>query len=131
MSHPVVLFDGVCNFCNSTINFLIRQDKKGILHFATLQSPSGQQLLKQYGLPLENFESFVVLEKGKAYTGSTASLKVCRQLPWYWQWTRIFWVVPRPFRDAVYNFIARHRYQWFGKKDQCMLPDEKIKERFI
>jgi predicted DCC family thiol-disulfide oxidoreductase YuxK len=76
MSHPLVLFDGVCNFCNGMINFAIRQDKNDVLRFAALQSTAGQKLLQQYGLPTGNHESFILLDKGQAYTRSTASLKV-------------------------------------------------------
>ena len=129
--HPIVLFDGVCNFCNSTVNFLLKQDKHVVLKFAALQSDAGQLLLRQYKLPPDNFDSFILIENGKAYKSSTAGLRLYNKLPWYWKWTQIFWIVPRPIRDAVYNLIARNRYRWFGKKDSCMIPSASIRSRFL
>lgn len=131
MDHPVVLFDGVCNFCNGMVNFLIRQDKGQKLRFAALQSEAGQKLLEQYRLPKENFNSFILIQNGKAYKSSTAGLRLYSTLPWYWKWTQIFWMVPKPVRDAVYGFVARNRYKWFGKKDQCMLPTPDVRNRFL
>ena len=129
--HPIVLFDGVCNFCNSTVNFLLKQDKNVVLKFAAFQSDAGQLLLRQYKLPPDNFDSFILIENGKAYKSSTAGLRLYNKLPWYWKWTQIFWIVPRPIRDAVYNIIARNRYRWFGKKDSCMIPSASIRSRFL
>jgi predicted DCC family thiol-disulfide oxidoreductase YuxK len=130
-SRSIVLFDGVCNFCNSTINFLIRQDQKKVFQFATLQSEAGQQFLKKYNLPTKDFDSFVLIDDGKAYKSSTAGLRLYNKLPWYWKWTQLFWVVPKPARDAVYDFVAKNRYKWFGKKDACMIPKPEVKERFL
>ena len=131
MEHPVVLFDGVCNFCNGMVNFLIRQDKKGIFRFAALQSETGQKLLEQHHLPKTDFDSFVLIENGKVYTSSTAGLRLYGKLPWYWKWTQLFWIIPRPLRNAVYALIARNRYRWFGKKEQCMLPTPDVRSRFL
>ena len=128
---PIILFDGVCNFCNGAVNFIIRQDKRRHMRFAALQSTAGQALLRQYHLPLHDFETFILIDKDKAYQKSTAALKVARYLPWYWQWLQIFRVVPRFIRDAVYNYIATHRYHWFGKQTACMLPSPEVKERFL
>jgi predicted DCC family thiol-disulfide oxidoreductase YuxK len=128
---PVILFDGVCNFCNGAINFIIRQDRKGVFRFAALQSPAGQQLLQQYGLPTHSFDSFILIEKGKVFMSSTAGLKLYSRLPWYWKWTQAFWIVPRSIRDAVYNLIARNRYKWFGRKEQCMVPGPELRSRFL
>jgi predicted DCC family thiol-disulfide oxidoreductase YuxK len=130
-SNPVILFDGVCNYCNSMVNFVLRQDKKQSIRFATLQSPIAQTLLEQYGLPKDDFDSFVFIENNQAYLQSTAALKVMHHLPWYWKWTKAFWIVPRFARDRVYNFIARHRYRWFGKKESCMIPTPEIRNRFL
>lgn len=129
--HPVILFDGVCNFCNSVVNFTIRQDKKGVFRFAALQLPAGQALLKKYELPTHSFDSFILIDKGKAYKSSTAGLKLYGMLPWYWKWTQVFWIVPRFLRDAVYNTIARNRYKWFGRQEQCMVPTPQLKSRFL
>jgi predicted DCC family thiol-disulfide oxidoreductase YuxK len=129
--HPTILFDGVCNFCNAGINFIIKQDRKKVFRFATLQSEAGQKLSEQYRLPTKNFQSFVLIDKGKAYTKSTAGFKVYGQLPWYWKWTQLFWIVPRFITDAVYDFIARNRYKWFGKKESCIIPTADVRERFL
>lgn len=130
-SNPVILFDGVCNYCNSMINFVIRQDKKQQMRFATLQSDIAQNLLEYYGLSKDNFDSFVFIENGQAYLQSTAALKVLNRLPWYWQWTQLFRVIPKFIRDSVYNFIAKRRYKWFGKKESCMIPTPEVKSRFL
>ena len=92
---------------------------------------AGQQLLQKHQLPTEQFNSFVLIENGRAYTKSTAGLKVYRSLPWYWLWTQIFWIVPRFIRDAVYDLIAKNRYKWFGKKEECMVPTAEIRGRFL
>jgi len=128
---PVILFDGVCNFCNGAVNFVLKQDKKGIFNFAALQSAAGQKLLQQYNLAMKDFDSFVLIENGKVYKKSTASLRVMNQLPWYWKEAQILRIVPRFLRDAIYDFIAKNRYKWFGKKEQCMIPTPEMRNRFL
>ncbi len=131
MEHPVVLFDGVCNFCNGAVNYIIRQDKKDVFRFTALQSEAGQQLLEHHKLPRQHFDSFILVEKGKIYKASTAGLKIYGRLPWYWKWTQVFWIVPAFIRDAVYHFIARNRYKWFGKKESCMIPGPEVRKKFL
>jgi len=128
---PIILFDGVCNYCNSMVNFIIGQDTQKRFVFAPLQSISGQQLLRDHHLPFNDFDSFVLIDHGKAYMRSSASLNVFKKLPWYWKWTQFFWIVPPFLRDAVYNVIARNRYKWFGKKEACMIPGPELKARFL
>ncbi|HZH64002.1 MAG TPA: thiol-disulfide oxidoreductase DCC family protein [Flavisolibacter sp.] len=130
-NHPVVLFDGVCNFCNASINFIIKQDTKKKFHFAALQSEAGQKLLEEYGLPKEGFDSFVLIDKGRVYKKSSAGLRVYGKLAWYWRWSQAFWLAPQFLRDAVYDLIAKNRYKWFGKKEACMIPGAEVKERFL
>ena len=125
------MFDGVCNLCNGVVKLVIRQDKKGYFKLAPLQSDVGQELLKKHELPQKNFETFLVLEGGKVYQKSAAALKVARHFRWYWQWVQVLWLLPAPARDAVYSFIARHRYQWFGKRDACMIPNANTQKRFL
>ena len=129
--HPVILFDGICNFCNSLVNFIIRQDKKKIFRFAALQSVTGKKLLEQYKINWEETDSLVLVDNGRAYQKSTAALRLYNQLPWYWKWTQVFRIVPKFIRDGVYKFIARNRYKWFGKKEECMVPTAEVKERFL
>lgn len=129
--HPVILFDGVCNLCNSSVQFVIRRDKKGSFRFASLQGRSGQQYLQQYHLPVDAFNSFVLIENNKVYTRSTAALRVARQLGGGWKLLYGFIVIPRFIRDAVYNLVAKNRYRWFGKKEACMIPSPELKARFL
>ena len=128
---PIILFDGVCNFCNSAINFLIRQDKKKQFLFAPLQSETGQKLKRLYNLSSIAPDSFILIDGNHAYLRSSATLKVLSKLPWYWRWTQAFWIVPGFIRNAIYNVIARNRYRWFGRKESCMIPGPEVKARFL
>ena len=98
--------------------------------FASLQSVYGQNLLKQFNLPADTFNSFILFEDGKIYTRSTAALKMFSQLK-NWGWVKIFWAVPKFIRDAIYNLIAKNRYKWFGKKEECWVPTPDLKARFL
>jgi len=129
--NPIILFDGVCNFCNGAINFVLKQDKKGVFHFAPLQSEAAQKLLRQYNLSTKDFDSFVLIDNGKVYKKSSASLRVMNKLPWYWKEVQLFRIVPTIFRDTIYDFIAKNRYKWFGKKEQCMVPTPEMRSRFL
>lgn len=128
---PVILFDGVCNLCNGSVQYVIRHDKEGYYRFASLQSQAGQQFLRQYNLPAQDFNSFVLIEDGKVYTRSTAALKVAKKLSGMVKLLYGFIIVPAFIRDGVYNLISRNRYKWFGKKDSCMIPTPALKQRFL
>ena len=129
--HPIILFDGVCNYCNSMVNFIIRQDKEKIFRFAPLQSEAGQKIIEQFNLPSKNFDSFILVENDKIYFRSDAALRLYNLLPVTWKWTQVFWSIPPFIRDGVYNLIAKNRYKWFGKKDECMVPTPEVRERFL
>ncbi len=129
--HHIILFDGVCNYCNSMVNFVLLQDKKKKFLFAPLQSVAAQKLLEEYHLPKSDFDSFVFIDDGKTYLSSSAALKVMGKLPWYWQWTQVFWIIPKPLRNWVYSIIAKNRYKWFGKKEVCMVPTPEVRSRFL
>lgn len=129
--HPVILFDGVCNLCNGTVQFLIRNDRQGILRFAPLQSQAGLRLQQQYGLSQASLSSVILIDEGRVYLRSSAALRLTRYLPWYWKTLRAFYLIPTPLRDAAYNLIARNRYRWFGKRESCMIPGEDVRERFF
>lgn len=131
VNHPVILFDGVCNLCNGSVQYVIKHDKQGLFRFASLQSDGGQKLLQQYQLPQNDFTSFVLLENNEVYTRSTAALKVARKLSGFVKLLYGFIIVPAFIRDAVYNFIAKNRYKWFGKQESCMIPTPELKERFL
>lgn len=129
--HPVILFDGVCNFCNSTINFVMRKNKKRNIKFTTLQSFAGTQLLQQYGFAENDLQSFIFIENGKAYNKSSAALRVCKYLSGGWRLCYAFLIVPKFIRDGVYDFVAKNRYKWFGKREECMIPTQDMKARFL
>jgi predicted DCC family thiol-disulfide oxidoreductase YuxK len=131
IDQPIILFDGVCNFCNSSVNFVIKRDKKALIQFATLQSEAGNKILQAFSLPTTEMNSFVFIENGKAFTQSTAALKVCRYLGAGWPLCYGFIIVPKFIRDGIYNWIAKNRYKWFGVKDQCMIPTPEVKARFL
>lgn len=127
----VVLFDGVCHLCNSSVNFIIRHDPRKQFKFTPLQSSTGQDLLREYGLATENFETVVLIEDRKSYTRSTAALRVARRLNNLWPLTYMFIIIPQFMRDAIYVLIAKNRYKWFGKREICMMPTPDVKERFL
>ena len=127
----IVIFDGVCNFCNRWVQLIIRYDKKDIFRFTPLQSLIGQQLLAQAGEQKINPESVVLIENGKYYFHSSAALRIFFHLSGLWKLLIILYIVPVFIRDAAYNFLARNRYRWFGKREICMVPDEKVKAKFL
>lgn len=127
----IILFDGICNLCNGTVQFIIKRDKKNLFRFASLQGDFGQETLKRLGMPVTNPHSFVLMEGDKIYTHSTGALRVLKHLGPFWSILYIFILVPRFIRDGVYNFIARNRYNWFGKKETCYLPTPNLKDKFL
>ena len=127
----VILFDGVCNFCNGAVNFTIKRDKNKMIKFAALQSEVGRSLIRHYGLPENDMRSFLLIENGKLYSKSTAALKVCRYLKGLWPLCYGFIIVPAFIRNAVYDLIARNRYKWFGQKEECMVPTPDVRARFL
>ena len=130
-SSPIILFDGICNLCNRSVQFIIKHDKEKVYRFAAFQSKAGQKLLQQYNLPLKQFSSFLLIENNKAYSQSTAALKVAKNLSGLVKLAVVFNIVPAGIRNIVYNFVARNRYQWFGKKESCMVPTQDLKARFL
>jgi predicted DCC family thiol-disulfide oxidoreductase YuxK len=129
--HPIILFDGICNLCNVAIQYVIKHDSEAVFQFASLQSEAGQNLLKEYNLPHNNFNSFVLIEEDKVYTKSTAALKVAKQLNGGIKLLYGFIIVPAFIRNCVYNIIASNRYKWFGKKNECMIPTPSLQSRFL
>ncbi len=128
---PVILFDGVCNLCNGSVQFVIKHDKAGLFKFASLQSEAGQQLLSNHSMSGTELSSFILIKDEKVYTRSTAALLVAKQLTGVVKYLYIFSVIPTFIRDGVYNFIARNRYRWFGKKESCMVPSKDMLARFL
>lgn len=129
--HPVVFFDGVCNLCNSSVQFIIKRDKKKQFYFASLQGEAGQALLKKFNLSTSHFNSFILVQDEQVYTKSTAVLKLLKLLGGWWKLLYAFIIIPPFIRDGVYSFIAVNRYRWFGKRESCMLPTTELKSRFL
>lgn len=129
--NPVILFDGQCHLCNGFVAFVIRRDPKARFHFAPLQSETGRRLLNESGFQQPTDESVVLIEAGKGTVESTAVLQVFRFLRFPWNLLYGFILVPRPIRDAVYQWVARNRYRWFGKSEICMVPREEWQEMFL
>ena len=127
---PVIVFDGVCNLCTGSVQFILKRDKEKKFLFAPLQSVYGQDILKQFDLPTNKFNSFLLFDNGEIFTRSTAALKIFQQLNG-WKWVKILWIFPKFIRDAVYNLIAKNRYKWFGKKEECWLPTPELNARFL
>lgn len=128
----IILFDGICNLCNGSVIFILRHEKDPVFQFASIQSETGKELLEWCGLPSNYNQAVVYIENGKVYLGSTAALKIGQGLIFPWSLLSfVGFVVPKFIRDWVYNQIAQHRYQWFGKKDVCMVPTESLRARFL
>ncbi|WP_037283480.1 thiol-disulfide oxidoreductase DCC family protein [Saccharibacillus sacchari] len=128
----VVLIDGVCHFCQGAVRFIVKRDPKGVFNFASLQSELGTRLSGGEGFEASGEPNTLVLvEKGRRYVRSTAALRIARKLRFPWPLLYALIIVPRPLRDAVYRYIARNRYRWFGKDDVCPLPPPGVRERFL
>ena len=130
-NRPIILFDGVCNFCSSSVQFVIKRDPKGKFSFCQLQSPKGKALLKLHGVSDNDLSSVILIQNNKTYQKSSAALQVARQLNKAWPLLSVFLILPAFIRDQVYDFIGNHRYKWFGKKAVCWIPDKNISGRFL
>lgn len=128
--NSIVLFDGVCNFCNGSVNFIIRNDPEKRFRFAALQSEAGQELRAKYGIG-EDVDSIVLIEEGKAYTHSTAGLRIAKTLGGIWSLGYVGIIIPAFIRDLLYRTFAKNRYRLFGRQDACMLPTPDVRDRFI
>lgn len=128
---PVVLFDGVCNLCAGSLPWLLRMDRHDRLRFGTLQSEAGSELLRQCGLSGDYDESMVVVEGDRAYTESDAVVRIAWLLGFPWALGSVASLVPKAIRDRAYRFLANNRYDWFGKREQCLVPDGELRSRFI
>jgi predicted DCC family thiol-disulfide oxidoreductase YuxK len=128
----VILFDGVCNLCNTSVQLVIKNDPGAYFNFASLQSDAGIALMEKYHLPvLANPESLVLIEEGKVYQYSSAALRIARRMKSWHKFLYAFIVVPAFLRNAVYKLIARNRYKWWGRQDSCWLPTPDLKKRFL
>jgi predicted DCC family thiol-disulfide oxidoreductase YuxK len=127
----IILFDGVCNLCNSSVNFIIKHDKKNQFLFASLQSDAAKDLMLHYGIKNYNTATILLIEQNKVYHKSTAVLKIANHLNNGLTFCYIFIIIPKSMRDLVYDFIAKRRYKCFGKRESCMKPSLELKNRFL
>ena len=131
LPQKLILFDGVCNLCNGSVQFIINHDPDAHFMFTSLQSDAGECLLGRLGLPTANFDSFVYIRDGHVYQRSAGALNVLRDLGGFWKIVYAFIIVPRPIRDFVYDLIAKYRYTLFGKRESCMVPTPELRKRFL
>lgn len=128
----IILFDGVCNLCDSSVQFVIKHDKKDVFRFVSLQSELGQNILKHIGINPSNIDSVVLYEPGIAYYfKSAAAIEIAKNLGGVFHFGTIFRIIPTGIRNQLYNYIAKNRYKWFGKKDNCLVPSIEIKSKFL
>lgn len=128
---PIIFFDGVCNLCNSSVNFVIDHDSKALFRFASLQSDFAKVQLQKFELDSNHLGSIVLLLDGRVFTKSSAALHIAKRLDGIWSFLYFFRVVPKPIRNMVYDWIAANRYIWFGKSDACRMPAPELKQRFL
>lgn len=129
--HPLILFDGVCNLCSGSVQFIIRRDPQRLFRFASLQSELGQSFLKQAQLPPVELQTLLLVENGKIYKRSTAALRIARRLRGAWKLLYGLIIIPPFIRNFIYNWVARNRYRWFGKKESCWIPTPELRELFL
>lgn len=127
----IVLFDGVCNFCNFWIQFALKRDSKRKLKFTSLQGETAKKILPQYGIDPAILTSVIFIDNGKAYKESAAALHVCRYLDGGWEILYALIIIPAFIRDGIYKWIGRNRYKWFGKQETCMIPTPEQRSRFL
>jgi predicted DCC family thiol-disulfide oxidoreductase YuxK len=130
-ANPLVLFDGVCNLCNRSVQTILRHDRQARFRFASLQSPLGEKLRGELGIDREKVDSVILVEGGRWYKESDAALRIANGLGGFWKAFGVFRLVPRPLRNAAYRLIARNRYRWFGKTETCWVPTPELRGRFL
>lgn len=128
----IILFDGVCNLCNNSVQFVIKHDKKDIFRFTALQSDLGQKIIKHLGIDTKNIDSIVLYEPNKAYYyKAEAALKIINEFGGIYFLLRVFSLFPKSIANAVYDYVARNRYRWYGKQDACMVPTPELSAKFL
>jgi predicted DCC family thiol-disulfide oxidoreductase YuxK len=127
----VVIFDGVCNLCNGVVRWIIPRDPTNRVRFTALQSVAGQRLLQQHTIDATTIDSVIVVDGDTVFVESDAALRICRYLRWPWPLLQYLRIIPRTWRDSIYRWVARNRYRWFGRREQCMLPTPEHVQRFV
>lgn len=129
--HKIILFDGVCNLCNSSVVFVIKRDKKDVFRFAALQSEVGQELVARYNIDTTDTDSIILIDSDTVFVKSTAGLKITTHLSGGYPLLYAFMIVPNFIRNWVYDYVARNRYKWYGRKDSCMIPTPELQAKFL
>lgn len=127
----VIIFDGVCNFCNDSVNFIIARDPDSKFTFAPMQGESAKALMKQHGIENPDLDTFLLIKDGKLYQRTDAALEIAKDLTGYWKYCGVFRVVPAPLRNILYRLLAKNRYRLFGKREVCMIPTPEVRQRFL
>ncbi len=127
----LILFDGLCNLCSSSVNFIIKRDKDAVFRFSPIQSNYGKYQLSRFNIDENIPRTLVLIYNNTIYQKSDAVIEIGKYLGWFWKLSSIFKLIPRLIRNTVYDFITGHRYQWFGKRADCMIPDDETKWRFL
>jgi predicted DCC family thiol-disulfide oxidoreductase YuxK len=127
----ILLFDGYCNLCHSSVQFVLKHEKNNSIYFTSLQSPIGIEILNHYSINPKKIDSLVLIEKNKAYIKSTAALRVSKYLKGLYPMSFGLLIFPAFIRNWIYDYIAKNRYKWFGKMDNCLVPDENLSKRFL
>lgn len=130
-NHKIILFDGVCNLCNGAVTFIIKRDKNDVFKFAALQSDVGQELIAKFNIDTEKVDSIILIDGEKYFSKSAAALRISKELSGAYTLLFGFIVLPRFIRNSVYDYIAKNRYKWFGKKESCMIPTAELKAKFL
>ena len=128
---PILLFDGHCNLCNAWVNFIVKRDSSNTIRFASLQSLAGNRILEEHKIDSNYIDSLVLFEEDKVSVSSTAALRILSYLDGWERHLIYLTILPRTFRDLVYRFVAKNRYKWFGRREQCMVPTVKLSKRFL
>ncbi|MAP53838.1 thiol-disulfide oxidoreductase DCC family protein [Altibacter sp.] len=131
VAHKIILFDGVCNLCNSSVVFIIKRDKKDVFRFAALQSNVGMVLVNEHGIDTSKTDSIILIDGNRSFEKSSAALRIARELSGAYPLLYGFIIVPKFIRNWVYDYIAKNRYRWYGKKESCMIPTPELKSKFL
>ena len=126
----IILFDGLCNLCDRSVQFIIKRDRNALYKFTAIQSDTGQEIVTKHNVP-PNIDSLILVENNRRYYQSSAALRIFRNLHGGWKLLYFLLIIPKPIRDYVYGIVAKNRYKWFGKKDHCLLPLPEIRNRFL
>lgn len=127
----IIIFDGVCNFCNGTVEFIIKRDPTGQFAFAPMQSDVGRELIRVHGAEMVGIDTFLLIKDGRCYERTDAAVEIAKDLTGFWHLLRVLKILPRPVRDYFYRLFARNRYVLFGRLESCMIPTTGIVDRFL